>query len=281
MRQIRITLARKQNQLKRNVNQEKPGKHRERESIRHARQSVHIAGIRVCATTAEEATNAIIETSKNAQSISFHFANAWTVALASKNSALKNILNANSVVYPDGKPLTFFAKIKDPAAHHVRGPSTFENVLLHGQSHGTRHFLLGSTPETLDGLAANLEDRYPAARIVGVYSPPFRPMTSEEVRFQDSLIKNSHADIVWVGLGTPKQDFEAHRIAESTGVVAAAVGAAFDFSAGSKRVASPWMTSLGLEWLFRLLTEPRRLWKRYLIGNLVFLKEVFLNWRDK
>lgn len=126
-------------------------------------------------------------------------------------------------------------------------------------------------------LQQNLEARFPGVEIVGTYSPPFRSLSEAELDAQDELILRSGADIVWVGLGTPKQDHEVRRLADSLHVTACAVGAAFDFTAGTKREAPKWMTRVGLEWTFRLISEPRRLWKRYLIGNFVFLAAIIRN----
>jgi N-acetylglucosaminyldiphosphoundecaprenol N-acetyl-beta-D-mannosaminyltransferase len=100
-------------------------------------------------------------------------------------------------------------------------------------------------------------------------------MTDRERNEQDDAIRASGADIVWVGLGTPKQDIEAERIATATNTTTVAIGAAFDFAAGTLREAPSWLSRAGLEWLFRLAMEPRRLWRRYLIGNLVFIYAVF------
>ena len=135
-----------------------------------------------------------------------------------------------------------------------------------------RHYLLGSTPDVLESLRHNLETSYPAARIVGVESPPFRDLTSEEEAEQLERIERSGAEIVWVGLGTPKQDLECARMAASSRKVFVAVGAAFDFAAGMKPEASPWMQNNGLEWVHRLSHEPGRLWKRYLFGNVRFVR---------
>ncbi|MFI7744888.1 WecB/TagA/CpsF family glycosyltransferase [Kocuria rhizosphaericola] len=240
-----------------------------------------VAGIAVTATTRDDAVQRILNAARTPEPASFHFINAWTISLASNDPALKALLNDSTAVFPDGKPLTMAARLRTPAAHQIRGPAAFEDCFFHGQRLGVRHFLLGSTPETLDRLVARLLDRYPATQIAGVYSPPYRPLEASEQKFQDSLIKASGANIVWVGLGTPKQDFEATRIAASTGLTTAAVGAAFDFSAGAKRQAPHWMTTVGLEWLFRLLSEPRRLWKRYLLGNPSFVAAVVKHWRDQ
>jgi len=153
----------------------------------------------------------------------------------------------------------------------VRGPSLFGNVIDLGRDLSITHFLLGATDETLEKLTFELKMRYPGIQIVGQLSPPFRDVTPTEIAAQDKIISDSNAQIVWVGLGTPKQDFEVLRLANSLPVVAIAVGAAFDFVAGTKNEAPQWMTKIGLEWLFRLVSEPRRLWRRYLFGNIEFL----------
>jgi N-acetylglucosaminyldiphosphoundecaprenol N-acetyl-beta-D-mannosaminyltransferase len=123
----------------------------------------------------------------------------------------------------------------------------------------------------MDALQRELRRRFPRARIVRACSPPFRPLSVRERHDQERDVLATHADIVWVGLGTPKQDVHAAELATRLPVVCAAVGAAFDFVAGHKRRAPRWMGSSGLEWLFRLVCEPRRLWRRYLFGNARFL----------
>jgi N-acetylglucosaminyldiphosphoundecaprenol N-acetyl-beta-D-mannosaminyltransferase len=160
---------------------------------------------------------------------------------------------------------------RSPHLEQVRGPEFFRDVFRVAEPRDVRHYLLGSTPDVLEKLVSNLKRDFPHAAIVGSHSPPFRSMTQEELAAQDQAIKSSGANVVWVGLGTPKQDIEVARLASSLPVVAIAIGAAFDFSAGTKREAPSWLSPLGLEWTFRLLTEPRRLWKRYLFGNIGFV----------
>lgn len=126
----------------------------------------------------------------------------------------------------------------------------------------------------LDALHRELRQRCPGTRIVGTSSPPFRPLSPQELRQQVEDIRSVAADIVWVGLGTPKQDRWAADLCAALPVVAVAVGAAFDFIAGAKRQAPPWMQRNGMEWLFRLGCEPRRLWRRYLFGNARFVRGV-------
>lgn len=205
-----------------------------------------------------------------------HLLNAYSLALAERDSSIRSLFEGKAINLADGKPISWIAKLlyREGSFQQVRGPQLFEDVISRGTSFGLKHFLLGSTPETLQKLESELLERYPDSTFVGRYSPPYRPLTEIEIKKQDSKILQSNADIVWVGLGTPKQDFEAKRIAETMPIVAIAVGAAFDFSAGTLRPAPKWMSKVGLEWVHRLIVEPRRLWKRYLIGNTVFVYSV-------
>lgn len=204
-------------------------------------------------------------------SVDVHFLNAFCISLTQGDDSYRTCLGRAGLLYADGRPVSFLSGLCLGNVQHVRGPALFERVMDEGRQLGVRHYLLGASTSTLQSLKTALETKYPGVRIVGSYSPPFRPMTEQETASQDASIKAARPDIVWVGLGTPKQDYEAQRIASSLGVLAAAVGAAFDFSAGNKKVAPPWVRRLGFEWLHRLVSEPRRLWKRYLIGNSVFL----------
>ncbi|MGN8132659.1 WecB/TagA/CpsF family glycosyltransferase [Paenarthrobacter sp. 22069] len=208
-----------------------------------------------------------------------HLLNAYSIALAHSDSAFAACVKNSTHNFPDGKPVAFFSRYMAGKLHQVRGPQYFEDVLAAGVETGVKHYFLGSTPDTLALLQAKVEARLPNVRIVGAFSPPFRELTAFELAEQDAAIRMCDPDIVWVGLGTPKQDFEARRLAEE-GFNSAAVGAAFDFSAGTKKQAPNWVRGSGLEWLHRLLSEPRRLWKRYLWGNTVFLTSVLREiWR--
>ena len=126
-------------------------------------------------------------------------------------------------------------------------------------------------------LSQKLQERFPGLQVVGSYSPPFRPLTETEDAEIISMINAASPDIVWVGLSTPKQErWMAAHVGKLTASVLVGVGAAFDFHAGLKPQAPRWMQRSGLEWLFRLLTEPRRLWKRYLVNNPLFLYLILL-----
>jgi N-acetylglucosaminyldiphosphoundecaprenol N-acetyl-beta-D-mannosaminyltransferase len=136
-------------------------------------------------------------------------------------------------------------------------------------------YLYGATDDVLLALERNLTDQYPGLKIVGAYSPPFRALTPEEDECAVQAINDSGAQIVWVGLSTPKQErWMAAHLGRVNASVLVGVGAAFDMHAGQRRQAPKWMQRSGLEWLFRLLSEPRRLWKRYVVNNPRFLVAV-------
>lgn len=231
-----------------------------------------IGGVEFYPNSPDSAARYVVDLALARRGVHVHLANAYTIALADSNVAYRRVIN-QGVVFADGKPITWASRLARhrPPIRQVRGPQLFLDVLDSGRASGVRHFLLGSTNEVLEQMRGNLLGRFDGVKIVGCYSPPFRPLTAKEIADQDALIERSGTDIVWVGLGTPKQDLEAERIASSTARPAVAVGAAFDFAAGTLRVAPIWMQRAGLEWLFRLASEPRRLWRRYLFGNVRFL----------
>lgn len=228
----------------------------------------------------DEAVRAIIESADRVAAggsgVPVHFANAYTVALADSQQEYGELLaRPGSVALTDGVPVMWIGRRGYPQAadawERVYGPDVMEAVLDASTADGPRHYLLGGSLETLVALRDVIAERWPDAVVVGIESPPFRALTAEEQQAQDARILESGATIVWVGLGTPKQDWEVARLAEALPIVAMAVGAAFDFLAGIKPQAPLWMQRSGTEWAFRLASEPRRLAKRYLWGNPRFL----------
>lgn len=209
--------------------------------------------------------------------LAIHFCNAYNVALARTDRSYANRLANADVVFSDGVPITWVGRRAHPDVaiswERVYGPDVMRGVFAGSMEDGPRHFLLGSDPATLAALEQRLRTEYPDALIVGTESPPFRPASYAELQERDARIAASGATIVWVGLGTPKQDAEVQRLAASLPVVAMAVGAAFDFLAGTKAQAPIWMQRSGTEWAFRLASEPRRLGRRYVWGNSVFAAE--------
>lgn len=207
-----------------------------------------------------------------------HFCNAYNVALADSDSAYCDLVNSGALVFSDGTPVVWAGRRLHPALAsrwtRVYGPDVMSGVLSASDASGPRHYLLGSTPETLALLQSQIATRWPSAVIEGSESPPFRAMSADELAMRDQRIRDSGATLVWVGLGTPKQDHEVARLATSLPVVALAVGAAFDFLAGTVSQAPAWMQRSGLEWSYRLAQEPGRLAKRYLWGNPRFVVAV-------
>lgn len=206
-----------------------------------------------------------------------HFCNAYNVALARSDRSYAGLLANADVVFSDGVPITWVGRRAYPddagAWERVYGPDVMRGVLDASTDEGPRHYLLGGSAETLDALRRRIAAEHPSARVVGAESPPFRTLSYDELRERDQRIADSGATIVWVGLGTPKQDTEVQRLAASLPVIAMAVGAAFDFLAGTKPQAPVWMQRSGTEWAFRLASEPRRLGRRYVWGNSVFAAE--------
>lgn len=203
-----------------------------------------------------------------------HFANAYSVVLAQEDSSLAGAFSSG-ICFPDGKPVVWAVRLlhrrSSNDVHQVRGPSFFEEFMREGVPMNVRHYLLGSTPETLSKLTESLSARIPGVQIVGTSSPPFRHVTDQEWRDELDRIRASQANVVWIGLGTPKQDLIAEKLNGIMPSTYICVGAAFDFSAGNLRHAPRWMQRAGLEWLFRFVQEPRRLWKRYVFGNCQFI----------
>ena len=200
---------------------------------------------------------------------------AHGIILSQSDSKLRRIHNEAGLVTPDGMPLVWLLKL---AGHRyvgrVCGPDLMLALFEESREGRYKHFLYGGTQAVLTGLRGNLERWFPGVYVVGTYAPPFRSLTPEEDEMVGKLINDSGADIVWVGLGTPKQEFwmAKHRDRLHAPVMIG-VGAAFDLHAGVKHRAPKFIQRSGLEWLYRLTTEPRRLWRRYLktVPYFVFL----------
>ena len=177
------------------------------------------------------------------------------------------------MVTPDGVPVVWFGRLKGlKNVKRVYGPDLMREMCRISQDRKYRNYFYGSTPEVLDRLSTNLRALFPGLMVGGMYSPPFREILPEEDAGIIEAINQSSSDILWVGLGSPKQDVWMYEHRDKLNVpVIVGVGAAFDFIAGTKKQAPKWMRKSALEWLFRLLSEPRRLWKRYILGNSLFI----------
>lgn len=189
-----------------------------------------------------------------------------------RDEQLRRIHNAAGLVTTDGMPLVWLCRLRGQrGVERVYGPDLMLALCARSQTSGYRHFFYGASPGVLDALTARLQTRYPGLTVAGAYAPPFRQLDSLEDLQIVERIKQARPDVVWVGLSTPKQErWMAEHVERLGGPVLIGVGAAFDFHAGTKRQAPRWMQRSGLEWLFRLLSEPRRLYRRYLLNIPLF-----------
>jgi N-acetylglucosaminyldiphosphoundecaprenol N-acetyl-beta-D-mannosaminyltransferase len=192
---------------------------------------------------------------------------------SARDESLRLIHERAGLVTPDGMPLVWLSRHAGYSqVERVYGPDLMLAACEASTRHGWRHFFYGGGPGIADHMAVRLQARFPGLQVVGVYSPPFQPMTAAEDEALVQRINATRPDIVWVGLGTPKQErWMAAHVGRLSAPVLVGVGAAFDFHAGVKRQAPRWMQRSGLEWSFRLATEPRRLARRYLVNNPQFV----------
>ena len=231
-------------------------------------------GVAVSSVTCEQACVAIMEAARsNAAAV----VSAFSVhALIEAATRPKLAMHANrfAIITPDGQPVRWALNWLHGAGlqRNVRGSELMWQLCERAAAEGVSIYLYGSSPATLAALRANLSTAFPALRVAGAESPPFRPLTAEEDAAMVARVNDSGAELMFLGLGCPKQDYFAAEHADRIRAVQLCVGAAFDFHAGMKAVAPEWMQRRGLEWLFRLYQEPQRLWKRYLVTNLILRK---------
>ena len=178
----------------------------------------------------------------------------------------------DSLALPDGVPVVWVGKVEGQVVERVCGPDVMPALLDRSRASNARHYFYGGAPGVADRLAERMQAAYPGLDVVGTYSPPFGVRSAEEEAADVALINAARPDYVWVGLGAPKQDlWSARHRPELDAAVVLAVGAAFDFHSGGLRRAPVWMQRRGLEWLYRLAAEPRRLARRYLVTNTRFV----------
>ena len=199
-------------------------------------------------------------------------ANVHTTVTAHDDSLYRAVQQGAVMALPDGGPLSAFSREHGYAeAQRVTGPDLMREVLKLSAEKGWRHYFYGSTQQTLDLLAKQLAARYPGVQIAGMYSPPFRELTPQEDAACVRRINEAKPDFVWVGLGAPKQEIWMAAHENRVQALMIGVGAAFDYEAGNIRRAPAWMQRHSLEWLYRLLQDPRRLFKRYVTTNAKYL----------
>lgn len=198
--------------------------------------------------------------------------NVHTTVTAYENESYCAIQNGGIMAIPDGGPLSTVGQKRGfKNMKRTTGPSYMSEIMKISSQMGYRHYFYGSTKETLEKLYQNLNHEYPRIQIAGMYSPPFRPLTEEEDRLMVKRINETSPDFVWIGLGAPKQEYW---MAEHQGKIRGfmvGVGAAFDYFAGNISRAPEWMQKSNLEWAYRLLQDPKRLFRRYWHTNSIFI----------
>lgn len=184
---------------------------------------------------------------------------------AQSDRKFKRIFQKQYITYADGLPLKIIGRIAgEKKIEQIKGPEVLPEVCKLTSTINIKHFFYGGKEGTADKLALNLIKRYPGLKVVGTYCPPFRELTETEKIEITDIINKSRADIVWVGLSTPKQEKWADEFSKYLNTkIIFTVGAAFDFHTGGIKFAPAWVSRIGLEWLFRLILEPKRLWPRY------------------
>lgn len=238
--------------------------------------SFECCGVRIDALTLDEAVNALFGYALSRRPATLHLCNAYTLSLAAADASYAALLNEGDLNLPDGQPVAWvgrklgFARLEQS----TRGPDLMVEAIKRGQSLRLRHYVYGSTPEVVEALVRELREIAPDALVVGAEAPPFRALTGDEADELAARVRDAEAEIVWVGLGTPRQDVFVEQMRDRLGTTLVPIGAAFDFIAGTKKTAPEWLQHTGFEWTYRLMCEPRRLAKRYFVGNARFIRNV-------
>lgn len=209
------------------------------------------------------------------------FVNVHVVIEAWRDPQFHSVLTDEmSFNVPDGMPLVWLGRLRGfKLRRRVYGPDTMLAFCEGAARRGYRHFFYGGAPGVPERLAANLQRQFEGMKVVGMYSPPYRQLNQDEDEEVVTMINEARPDVLWLGLGCPKQEkwAFAHRSRLRVPIIAS-VGQAFDIHAGQTTQAPAWMRENGLEWLFRFVTNPRRLWKRYLVYNSQFIFLVAREW---
>jgi N-acetylglucosaminyldiphosphoundecaprenol N-acetyl-beta-D-mannosaminyltransferase len=194
---------------------------------------------------------------------------------AQSDVGFREILNGSIMTTPDGMPLVWVGRIQGhKRIRRVYGPDYLLEMCRVSIERGHRHFFFGGKPGVAERLALELSKRFPGLQVAGTYTPPFRPLSSSEEETLEALVAETKPDVFWVGLGSPKQErFMAQYCGKLDAKLMVGVGAAFDIHSGNVKEAPKWLKDAGLQWLHRLIQEPRRLWRRYLncVPNFIWM----------
>ena len=240
-----------------------------------------ILGVNIAITNMQDTVKLIVEQIDELQGNFICLSNVHTTVMSQKDEEYRNIQNSAFLALPDGSPLSLVQRLRGyRMAEQVAGPDLMAELWKATENTEISHYFYGSTPETIEALEKNLKKEYPGIKIVGMEAPPFRPLTEAEDAEAVARINQSGAAIVWVGLGAPKQEKWMYEHRGKVNALMLGVGAGFDFHAGTVKRAPAWMRKHYLEWLYRLIQDPKRLWKRYVQTNgkflLISVKDAFV-----
>jgi len=237
-------------------------------------EKVNVLGVGISVLDQDRAREVLFEAVRTGKRGYVTITGVHGVSEAQSDPALKEIFAEALLVTPDGMPMVWMGKLQGQRSiQRVYGPDLMLNICKHSVPERFSHFLFGGATGVADDLAAKLKSRFPGLRVVGTYTPPFRRLSEDELGALHEQVRDSRPDFFWVGLSTPKQEFFMSEYISllPEAKIFVGVGAAFDLLTGRIPQAPRWMQRIGLEWLFRLTQEPRRLWKRYLINNPLFV----------
>lgn len=240
-----------------------------------------ILGVNIAITNMQDTVKLIVEQIDKLQGNFICLSNVHTTVMSQKDEEYRNIQNSAFLALPDGSPLSLVQRLRGyRMAEQVAGPDLMTELWKATENTEISHYFYGSTPETIEALEKNLKKEYPGIKIAGMEAPPFRPLTEVEDAEAVARINQSGAAIVWVGLGAPKQEKWMYEHRGKVNALMLGVGAGFDFHAGTVKRAPAWMRKHYLEWLYRLIQDPKRLWKRYVQTNgkflLISVKDAFV-----
>lgn len=235
-----------------------------------------MVGVDVSITDYAEVTRCVIDAARDGRSLVVGACAVHTVIEALRDPVFAAVLNSFDILTPDGQPLRWGLRWTGQAAlrRRVYGPRLTFDVCREAGAARLPVYLYGGRRPVVEAMAGRLTERLPALEIAGTHTGRFRPLTAGEIESDAAEILASGARIVFVGMGSPRQEWWIHHMRHRIGMPLLAVGAAFDFHAGLLAQAPPWMQDRGLEWLFRLSREPRRLWRRYLFQTPRYLPHI-------
>lgn len=236
----------------------------------------NILGVNISVTNMQETVSYIEGNLERLKGNYICVSNVHTTVMSYENEMYRNIQNSGAMALPDGGPLSVVSRIRGfKEAERVTGPDLMSEIFKISEERGYKHYFYGSTEETLDELKTKLIQKYPKLQIVGMFSPPFRKLTEWEDVEITNKINETNANFIWVGLGAPKQEIWMFNHKNKVNGLMLGVGAGFDYHAEKIKRAPKWMQNNNLEWVYRLLQDPRRLYKRYLTTNFKFLRLIY------